>query len=444
MALDPSIALGFRQPEAPNQLNMLANALNIKGAMQQQQMGAMQMEQERAKVGQQNALRNFLSTTDVRTPDGLNALRKAFPLEASKIELDMLEPDIKRNTLDKGKIDNAAAQFRFKQEQIGVNLQRLASVTNPQQAEQWIKGGINSGLLDMRQASQAIAEMQAAAASGPQGFADWRNRQQMEGMSLSQQMEQQWKAKDFGLNVQKFEETKRSNRVQEGISAGNLGVARGNLGLRKQELEAGGGAGKAPAGYRWGAGGSLEFIPGGPADPANKRGGEPTEDEKRSAGLAVRMEAALKKVGEVTATNKGAAKPEVTAEILRGVPMIGEPLANVATSEDRQRVDTAQIDALDAALTLATGAAYTKEQLRGLAKSYFPQIGDDTKTVADKEERLRTVIESARIRAGRSSGAIDAALGAGKQPGVPAVGTVQGGYRFKGGNPADQNNWEKQ
>jgi hypothetical protein len=27
--------------------------------------------------------------------------------------------------------------------------------------------------------------------------------------------------------------------------------------------------------------------------------------------------------------------------------------------------------------------------------------------------------------------------------GAPAVGTVMQGYRFKGGNPADKNNWEK-
>ena len=27
--------------------------------------------------------------------------------------------------------------------------------------------------------------------------------------------------------------------------------------------------------------------------------------------------------------------------------------------------------------------------------------------------------------------------------GVPEVGTVSDGYRFKGGNPADQSNWEK-
>jgi hypothetical protein len=33
--------------------------------------------------------------------------------------------------------------------------------------------------------------------------------------------------------------------------------------------------------------------------------------------------------------------------------------------------------------------------------------------------------------------------GGGNQPAAPKAGTVEGGYKFKGGNPADQKNWEK-
>lgn len=34
--------------------------------------------------------------------------------------------------------------------------------------------------------------------------------------------------------------------------------------------------------------------------------------------------------------------------------------------------------------------------------------------------------------------------GNGQYPNAPAVGTIKNGYKFKGGNPADKNNWEKQ
>lgn len=133
-----------------------------------------------------------------------------------------------------------------------------------------------------------------------------------------------------------------------------------------------------------------------------------SDDEKRSAGLAVRMELALRQM----ANQPGGARPQFLPEALRNIPLVGEMAANAVTPYERQTVEAAQLDALDAALTLATGAAYTKEQLRALSKSYFPQLNDDAKTVEDKKARLASVIETARIRAGRMAPQIDKVLAA--------------------------------
>jgi hypothetical protein len=66
-------------------------------------------------------------------------------------------------------------------------------------------------------------------------------------------------------------------------------------------------------------------------------------------------------------------------------------------------VESAQLDILDAALTLGPGAAYTREQLEGYRRSYFPQIGDSPAAIRDKAARLQNVIEAAKIAAGRAA-----------------------------------------
>lgn len=78
-------------------------------------------------------------------------------------------------------------------------------------------------------------------------------------------------------------------------------------------------------------------------------------------------------------------------------------MANTVTPENRQKVEAAQLDILYAALTLGTGAAYTKEQLEGYRKAYFPQIGDKPANIKDKQDRLNNILEAARIAAGRAS-----------------------------------------
>lgn len=57
---------------------------------------------------------------------------------------------------------------------------------------------------------------------------------------------------------------------------------------------------------------------------------------------------------------------------------------------------------------------------------------------AKKAEALRKMKEIERL-----NGIIDEPAAAPAGGAAPAVGTIMQGYRFKGGNPADQNNWEK-
>jgi hypothetical protein len=77
-------------------------------------------------------------------------------------------------------------------------------------------------------------------------------------------------------------------------------------------------------------------------------------------------------------------------------------IPNKFTSAQRQIVESAQLDILDAALTLGTGAAYTREQLESYRKSYFPQIGDKPENVAAKRARLQNILRSAEIASGRA------------------------------------------
>jgi hypothetical protein len=115
-----------------------------------------------------------------------------------------------------------------------------------------------------------------------------------------------------------------------------------------------------------------------------------------------RLESSSKQLEQALKESPSAAKQGLGAAVVGGLPLVGTVASNAITPQARQRVEAAQLDMLDAALTLGTGAAYTKEQLQGYSKSYFPQIGDDNATIKDKQERLKNILTAARIAAGRA------------------------------------------
>jgi len=151
-------------------------------------------------------------------------------------------------------------------------------------------------------------------------------------------------------------------------------------------------------------------IPGIPREvthPTSEGDATLQEGERRAAFLATRVRGGIQDIAAALSENPGATTPEILPTALS---IFGATPQNIANSPARRRIEAAQLDVLDAALTLGTGAAYTKEQLEGYRQAYFPQIGDDPATVADKKQRLERLLSAARVNAGRAAPMIDQAL----------------------------------
>jgi hypothetical protein len=142
----------------------------------------------------------------------------------------------------------------------------------------------------------------------------------------------------------------------------------------------------------------------------NKPAAQPTESERKNATLATRLEGALRELETIGTEEQ---KPGLME---RGLESAGlESMANLSRSESRQRANAAQLDALDAALTLGTGATYTKEQLANFKTQYFPQVNDKPATIREKAARFKQIVDAAKLAAGRAAPVVDTVLGS-KQP----------------------------
>lgn len=179
--------------------------------------------------------------------------------------------------------------------------------------------------------------------------------------------------------------------------------------IAKMRVGGANGLGQPPSGYRWkiGANGEpeQEAIKGGPADPTNKTGNF-QEAERTAAFLGTRLADAMKTLKAIPAGDQTPGVMETAAGAAGS-----EMGANLLRSDNRQRANAAQRDALDAALTLATGAAYTKEQIDAMRVSYFPQINDGAAAKADKAARFQMLLDAAKVKAGRAASQIDEVIG---------------------------------
>ena len=163
----------------------------------------------------------------------------------------------------------------------------------------------------------------------------------------------------------------------------------------------------------------------------------PSEGERKSAVLASRLNFSVGQMNQAIGADPKAAMPNTAAEIARFVSRT-EFLPNKINSEQRQIVEAAQEDILDAALTLGTGAAYSREQLAGYKKSYFPQLDDKPAQIKTKQDRLMNLLKAAEVASGRAGKEITAPIPA---PVVPKQQIETSPFQYDPAKEQRYQNW---
>lgn len=224
------------------------NALGIQSARTK-------MAQEQESLQRQGQLRNMLAGgADANALMRSGFLDEGMKLSESTAKASASTAQAKKYDADTFKTNAEAIGIKAKQfyEQIG----RLSS---PQQAQALLSAAFNDEHLGpiIQASGKSLEQGLAEVPTDPVKFRQW---QMLTADGVS-------KLEKHALDVRQQNEVERNNRTQNAISRGNLAVSQGNLAAR---LAGGGGAapsgGKAPSGYRYTADGSLEPIPGGPAE----------------------------------------------------------------------------------------------------------------------------------------------------------------------------------
>jgi len=198
-----------------------------------------------------------------------------------------------------------------------------------------------------------------------------------------------------------------------------------------------------------GPGGTITALPVFGAD-GKPLAGAPkplTESQGKASLFASRMDKANQIMTGLN--NSGTKNTSAIKSALESVPLIGGALGtagNFAASDPQQRLEQSQRDFVNAVLRQESGAAISSSEFESAQKQYFPQRGDSDATIAQKAANRATAIQGMALQSGPGA----AKLGVGAQQQSAAgqkksalKGQVMDGYRFKGGNPADQNSWEK-
>lgn len=119
-------------------------------------------------------------------------------------------------------------------------------------------------------------------------------------------------------------------------------------------------------------------------------------------------------------------------------------LPNWAKGKKSQQQDQAERNFVNAVLRRESGAAISPTEFESATIQYFPRAGDSPEVLAQKKANRQQAGLALKAEAGKAWGQIPLAVPKYEpKPSDPPEGRTVEGYRFKGGDPSKQENWEK-
>jgi hypothetical protein len=156
-----------------------------------------------------------------------------------------------------------------------------------------------------------------------------------------------------------------------------------------------------------------------------------SDTERKAAGFTNRLEQAEQNLSSLMESYDPTGKMEGLKSRL---------LPEEFKTEDIKKIEQVKRNFITAQLRRESGASISPEELDTANKLYFPMPGDSPDVLAQKAESRRLAIENMKRESGRAySPYKDPQI----KPKGPKPGAVENGYKFKGGDPAKKENWEK-
>lgn len=218
----------------------------------------------------------------------------------------------------------------------------------------------------------------------------------------------------------------------------------------------GAGGGRAPSGYRYRQDGTLEAIPGGPADKSDATPAAEAKDNARTQARS-NVSGVLQKLADYYADMRDAGgsvstKNDPLSNLSAAVQStgIGKATGRVFGTEvasARNKIINSR-PLIIAELKNATGLSASQLNSNAELKLYLDAATNPDNDIESNLEALRNIDQmfgtniGISLRPGRASRKPQTPATAPTKRAPPTAGTVEDGHRFKGGNPSDPKNWE--